>query len=292
MGLGGFLTQNPQKGCALITGAGGRLGRLLQAAYAQSPNHLYRFEFQSRRPGADHQWSPGDDPRALPHCEAVIGLWGATSGSPAALSQNAQLVSTTSELAQALGAKRVIHLSSAAVYGPGTSMNENHSVGHCSDYGKSKLEMEKAARKRGQTDGLTHICLRLANVVGADSLAPALQHAGPATIDSFTCDPEPPKGPLRSYISASDLLRVLDGLLALPEIEWPAILNVACPEPIFMDALIRAADKDVIWQPAPPTAVAEVTLDATYLQKLLPSLNFLSTAPALIDDWRRLESLG
>ena len=115
MGLGGFLTQNPQKGCALITGAGGRLGRLLQAAYAQSPKHLYRFEFQSRRPGADHQWSPGDDPRALPHCEAVIGLWGATSSSPAVLSQNALLLSTKPELAQAIGTKRVIHLPATAV---------------------------------------------------------------------------------------------------------------------------------------------------------------------------------
>ena len=268
------------------------MGSLLYTSYRANLNHSYRFAFQSRRPGADYQWSPGDDPGPLPRCDAVIGLWGATAGSQAALSENARLVSTTSQTAQAIGAKRVIHLSSAAVYGPGVAMNEDHPVGHCGDYGKSKLDMEEAAKAQHQEDGLTHLCLRLANVVGADSLAPALRSPDAAKIDNFTQPPAPPKGPLRSYIGASDLLKVLDGLLSLPEVAWPQILNVACPEPIFMDALIRAADKDVTWQPAPPTAVAEVTLDVTRLQRLLPSFTFMTTAPALIDDWRRLESLG
>ncbi|MEM6312333.1 MAG: NAD-dependent epimerase/dehydratase family protein, partial [Pseudomonadota bacterium] len=200
MGLGSFLAQNPQKGCALITGAGGRLGSLLQASYASNPNRTFRFAFQSRSPGADHQWAPGDDPALLPACDAVIGLWGATSGNPAALSENARLVSTTSQLAKALDAERVIHLSSGAVYGPGTALHEDHPLGRSSDYGKSKLDMERAVADQRQADGLTHICLRLANVVGADSLAPTLRHTKPAYIDNFARDSSPPKAPLRSYI--------------------------------------------------------------------------------------------
>lgn len=292
MGLGGFLTQNPQKGCALITGAGGRLGRLLQAAQALDAELRWRFQFQSRGPGADFCWSPGDNPNELPRCNAVIALWGVTSGNPDQLADNTRLVSTTSQIALALGARKVVHLSSAAVYGPGKMMNEDHPVGNCNDYGKSKLAMERAILEQKKTDGLAHICIRLANVVGADSLAPALRNPEPARMDNFGKNPDHPKGPLRSYIGASDLLSVLDGLLLRPESDWPAVLNIACPKPIFMDDLIAASDKEVIWQPAPAHAIPEVTLDVTHLQRLLPSLNFMDTASTLIDGWRRLESIS
>ena len=287
--MSGFVTQNPHKGCALITGAGGRLGALLRAARDLSPQVGRSFLFQSRGPGMDICWSPGDSTEDLPRVDAVIALWGATSGTEDELAENARLVPVTSQLARDLGASKVIHLSSAAIYGPGQDMNEDHPIGNCNPYGKSKIDMEHAVDAHREADGLVHICLRLANVVGADSLAPALRQSSPATIDNFGTDTHP-QGPLRSYISATDLLAIFDALINLPAAAWPHVLNIACPTPIAMDALILAADKEVIWRSAPQSAVAQVTLDVTRLQTLLPSLSFLSTAPALINAWRRLES--
>ncbi|MEO0372327.1 MAG: NAD-dependent epimerase/dehydratase family protein, partial [Pseudomonadota bacterium] len=126
----------------LITGAGGKLGRLLRAARRALPDLHHDYVFQSRGSGADVQWSPGDSLAPLPRCTAVIALWGATSGDEAALAQNSLLVAQSRDLAQALRATRLMHLSSAAVYGPGQNMNEDHATNPQNNYGKSKLEME------------------------------------------------------------------------------------------------------------------------------------------------------
>lgn len=287
--MSGVMAQIPQKGCALITGAGGRLGHLLRAAYALNAQTLPPFVFQSRQPGADIQWSEGDPTDLLPRGEAVIALWGATSGDPETLSENTRLADLSTQVAQEIGASRVLHISTAAVYGPGQNINEDHPTDNCNIYGKSKLDMERHVARLSATGTLTHICLRLANVVGADSLAPALRSSEPVKMDMFNDDPTAPVGPIRSYIGAGDLLWVMHGLLNLPAEHWPATLNVACPRPIAMDALLRAADKDVIYRPAPASASAEVTLDVSRLEALLPSVTFHTTAPALIKEWRRLE---
>ncbi|MEL7280127.1 MAG: NAD-dependent epimerase/dehydratase family protein [Pseudomonadota bacterium] len=284
------MAQFPKKGCALITGAGGRLGKLLRAARDLKPYLHHEMVFQSRVGGADIQWSPGDSFDTLPRADAVIALWGRTSGSEEDLADNARLARLSSEMAVGTGATRIMHISTAAVYGPGRMMNEDHPTNTCNLYGKSKKDMETQIAALRDDMGLTHICLRLANVVGADSLAPALRSPGAATIDMFNADTDAPEGPRRSYIGAGDLLGVFDGLLSLPAETWPDVLNVACPKPISMDALIRAANKDVIWRPAPASAAAEVTLDASRLLTLLPSLTFRTTASALIEEWQCLES--
>lgn len=286
------MAELPKKGCALITGAGGRLGKLLRAARSDTPDLVHDFVFQSRNPGADLQWSPGQDTAILPKCKAVIALWGATSGTEDALKLNADLVTETVRVAREVGAQHVIHMSSAAVYGPGQTMAEDHPTSHCNAYGKSKLAMEDAVAQHRAEGDLHHICLRLANVVGADSLAPALRNTSPAMMDNFSPNPDTPQGPVRSYIGAGDLIRVLDGLLTLSGTEWPDHINIASSTTFAMDDLMRAANKDVIWQPAPPSATAEVTLDVSRLQALLPNLAHGTTAAELIAQWQRLESLG
>ncbi|MEM7731812.1 MAG: NAD-dependent epimerase/dehydratase family protein [Pseudomonadota bacterium] len=275
----------------LITGAGGRLGRLLQAARADSPDLHHRFLFQSRGAKADLRWIPGESLDHLPHCIAIIALWGATSGEVDALAQNAALVSLSADLARGLAATRVIHLSSAAVYGPGHNMNEDHPTDHCNNYGKSKLKLEDAVDFDRQKADLTHISLRLANVVGADSVAPVLRGERPAKIDNFSLTP-PHQGPIRSYIGAKGLLQIFDTLLTLPAQAWPKVLNVAAPAPVSMDALARAAGAPVFWQQAPQTAVPEVTLDVSRLQALMPGITLATTAAELVAEWRRLESLA
>lgn len=170
-------------------------------------------------------------------------------------------------------------------------MKEDHPTGDCNLYGKSKLAMESEIDLDRQKSDLTHIALRLANVVGADSLAPVLRGERPAKIDDFSAGPDH-QGPIRSYIGAKGLLQILDALCTLPATAWPKILNVAAPLPVSMDALALAAGQPVLWQPAPQTAVPVVTLDVSLLQTLLPDIKLAETAAELIAEWRRLERLA
>ncbi len=278
------MTEISQKGCALITGAGGRLGPLLRAARDANAAMTNGFLFQSRRPGFDVQWSPGSPTHALPRCTALVALWGATTGTAQDLALNAQLVETSAELALEIGAKKVIHLSTAGVYGPGIAMSEDHPVGQTGPYGQAKIAMEKAVAARRGQDGLSHLCLRLANVVGADSLEPALSGRTSARVDQFADG----RGPMRSYIGASDLLMVIDALLAFPADAWPEVLNVAAPKPVAMEALLEAANRAVTWVPAPSSAIQTVTLDVSRMQALLPHLIFRNSAEDHIADWQCL----
>ncbi len=282
------MTEIPQKGCALVTGSGGRLGRLLRAAHRTAATTQRRFVFQSRSPGSDVRWSPGMSSAVLPRCEALIALWGVTGGQAEALRANTKLVETGITLAQEIGARRMIHLSSAAVYGPGTQMNEDHPTGQTGAYGQAKCDMEAAvAQHQGQND-ITHICLRLGNVVGADSLAPALKGEVSARVDQFPDG----RGPLRSYIGATDLLAVLKALLDLPSDIWPEVLNVAAPKALPMDALLGAAGCPFDWSTAPNTAIPEATLDVARMMALLPGLIQYSTADEMIRDWKHLDRLS
>lgn len=270
----------------LITGAGGRLGRLLRAAHRRDGQAGQNVVFQSRQPGADVQWSPGDLTQALPHCATLVALWGATSGDTAGLEQNSALVDLTFEIARICRARRVLHLSTAAVYGSGSELCEISPLHPLNAYGRAKCRME--ARIKSCLPGATeqHVILRLANVIGADSLAPALRGDGAVRLDRFP-DGE---GPQRSYIAASDVLRVILRLSELQSARCPPLLNVAAPRPVDMEALARAAGKPIIWQPAPKDAVQNVTLDATRLARLVAPETLVSRPEALIRDWQELET--
>ncbi|MFN3208500.1 MAG: NAD-dependent epimerase/dehydratase family protein [Roseovarius sp.] len=267
----------------LVTGSGGRLGRLLFAARKLSGPQTPRFIFQSRKPGRDLQWSPDMPLGHLPNCDVIIALWGVTSGSDNALAENAALVETTRRTARACGAERVFHLSSAAVYGPGAQMSETTETAASTAYGKAKIDMEAAVR--AARDTYRHCVLRLANVVGADSLAPALLSHGDVTLDRFADG----HGPRRSYIGATDLLRVFRGLSELDADLMPPAINIAAADPVSMEDLAVAAGKAVIWRPAPVTGIQDATLDVTRMRTLLPEVRPASDPKALWDELRRLE---
>jgi UDP-glucose 4-epimerase len=282
------VAQLPQDNAVLVTGAGGRLGRLLRRAAARDGTGSVPFTFQSRRPGCDLTWAPGDPEQRLPRCGMVVALWGRTAGSADALAENAALVATSQSVAAACGARKLVHLSSAAVYGPGRAMTEQTTPHPTSDYAQAKRAMELAAARTPPGGGVAQCCLRLANVMGADSLAPSLRGTGPVALDRFADG----RGPLRSYIAASDLLQVLCRLAALPHDALPPLLNVAAPAPIGMDALARAAGRPIAWRPAPETAVPVVTLDTGRLTGLLPGMDFRRSAEHLVADWRSLEAMA
>lgn len=271
----------------LVTGSQGRLGRLLRCAWRHAPPcGGPRPLWQSRHAPADLVWSPGASLTDAPACDTVIALWGVTGGSAANLSVNTDLAFHSLRLARATGASRVLHLSSAAIYGPGTGHQEAQPPAPVTPYGHAKMTMEDTIR-HWQDGPIRHCRLRLANVVGAESLAAALQPPGrPVTLDRFADG----RGPRRSYIAPGDLARVLAGLAALP-LQWlPSVLNVTAPCPIGMEDLARAAGCPVTWHTAPHSAVPEVSLDGARLAALLPGAVQCQTPDRMIADLRRCQA--
>ena len=268
----------------LVLGSGGRLGNLLRAAFDLLAFDDAMVFYQTRLPSTRDdtiQWAPGDGPGVLPACDAVIALWGRTSGSPEILQQNSTLAEETERVGATTRAQRMFHLSSAAIYGPAVDAAENAFPAPTTPYGASKLAMEaRVAEMPGHER--RHVCLRLANVVGADSLAPALTRDGEVRLDQFPNG----DGPTRSYIGAKDLAVVILALTRCAPDRLPSVLNVAAPEPVSMSALARAAGKKIVWQPAPPQAVARVTLNTDRLRTLLPHVSVTSDPAVLIEDWR------
>ncbi|MEL6409249.1 MAG: SDR family oxidoreductase [Pseudomonadota bacterium] len=268
----------------LITGSGGRLGTLLQAAFHRDGSDV-DVVFQSSKPGMDVQWRVGDPLFKLPKTDAVLALWGVTRGDDEALAHNSQLAFLSDEVAEATGAHRVFHCSTAAIYGPGQEMFEDRPPAPINAYGAAKLEMERHIRGFVESEGKSHTVLRLANIVGADSLAPSLTSDDPVTLHKFADG----KGPLRSYLAASDLLRITYALMQNPPSSHLEVLNLAAPHPVEMEALARAAGKQIIWQDAPETAVQEVSLNTQRLSNMVPKAIKHRNAKEMIADWQSVK---
>ncbi len=234
----------------------------------------------SRQPGADVTWAPGDPPGVLPRAHAVLALWGVTRGSAEAMQANVTLADEAIAIARAIGASRVLHASSAAVYGPASGwLHEDTETAPVAAYGQSKCRMEDhVLAAQGAVD---QIVMRIGNVAGADSLFANLREGAEITLDRFADG----QGPARSYIAPGDLAQVIRCLCltASP----PRIVNVAAPAPTDMQALVRAAGAGLIWRPAPQTALQRVALDTTRLSALCPLPPHAADAEHLVSDARR-----
>ena len=105
----------------LVLGASGRVGRLLRAVWAATPpagrafTHVMRKDFGGN---GEVLWRPGMPLADLPAADAVIALWGAVPAKGARLADNVFLARQAVDIARAIGADRVLHCSSAAVYAP------------------------------------------------------------------------------------------------------------------------------------------------------------------------------
>ncbi len=276
-------------GTVLILGASGKLGKMLRRHWRiAAPQGLtVNWQYRENPPEGDWRWSPGEPTQGvLPQVDAIVALWGVTPGQGADLAKNRSLALEAMALAETLGAGRVLHCSSAAVYSPGPdSLDETQAGGAINAYGAAKLEMEAALARwtRAHPDGPTSCAMRIANVVGADSLFGTMARGdGAITLDRFANG----EGPWRSYVSVAALARSIEALLGCGAAEFPQIVNVAAPKPVAMEALARAAGRDVDWREAPEGAAPMVALNTARLSRLvrLPS----ETAEDMIAGWHRL----
>lgn len=247
----------------LVLGSSGKVGQALRHAWRDAPLPGILPVFQARRPGQgiDLVWAPGAPLPPLRDIGAVVALWGVTQGAPRDLARNAGLGRCAQDLARRLGADRVLHASSSAVYAPGPAQREADRPDPQTDYGRAKLAMEQAVRDHG---GPRPCMLRMANVRGADSLAPAIMR-GRAVLDRFPDG----TGPRRSYLSAATLLRVIDRLLRCPLNALPDVINVADPGLQDMGDLLLASGVFISRRAASADAVPVAGVSIERLQRLM-----------------------
>jgi nucleoside-diphosphate-sugar epimerase len=265
----------------LILGASGRLGRMLQLAWRQAAPAGLRCVWQDRHAGGPDRivWDPlggAEVTSVLPRADAVLNLLGVTAGDPAALALNTPLALAGVEAARALGARRCLVASSAAVYGPAEAAAEGRAASPATAYGQAKAAMEAALR------GAPCVTLlRIGNVAGADALlGGARPGSGPVLLDRFADG----AGPVRSYIGPRDLAHVLAALAMAADL--PDTLNISAPGAVAMVDLLTAARLDWRWRPAPPDAVQRVTLDTARLQRHVPLPARAADPAEIVRQWQ------
>ena len=120
--------------------------------------------------------------------------------------------------------------------------------------------------------------LRLGNVAGADAILGGWR-AG------FTLDQLPDgRTPARSYIGPGKLARVLHALSMADTV--PGLLNIAAPGTVEMGDLLDAAHLDWTARPATDQTIAQVHLDTTTLERLVPFAPTDSTAEGIVRDMK------
>ena len=260
----------------LLLGAGGKLGRMVRAAWPVVSDRRLVPVTRGAGDGA-LRWVPGTPHGDLPRVGAVVALWGVTGRAPDALAMNSYLAEQAQSLAIALGATRVIHCSSAAVYAPAdTPVSEVTDLAPFTPYGQAKLAMERRLAELSDAQIATTV-LRIGNVAGAESLFANMRPGGCVTLDRFPSG----RGPWRSYIGPTDLARVIAAMLEAPAAAVDRIFNVGAPAPVCMDDIARAAGCHVDWRPAPDTATERLVLDTARLGEICP-LPMSSADPACI----------
>ena len=279
----------------LVTGAAGRIGRMLQVAW--STGDLANFEpiwCVRRASGPAHlQWDilSGIVP-PIPKGAVILHLAGVLRGDPCALADNTKMALKVCDAAKATGVQHVFIASSAAVYGRGSvDLTESHVPHPVSDYGRAKLVMERQVLRWSQNAGAfaPHItCLRIGNIVGADAIIGQEVAGRHINLDSIAGHSG---GPMRSYIGPRALAYVLAQLMR--SAAWgkamPKILNIATQRPVFMADLLTAAKLPFHFAPSETSVIAKVCLSTARLAALadLPS----QSPDDLIADWRSLAAL-
>ena len=279
----------------LVTGAAGRIGRMLQVSW--STDDLAGFEpiwcvRQASSP-AHLQWDilSGIVP-PIPKGAVILHLAGVVRGDPCALAYNTEMALKVCDAAKAAGVPHVFIASSAAVYGRGSADLTESQIPHpVSDYGRAKLAMERQVLRWSKNAGAfaPHTtCLRIGNIVGADALIGQAVAGRHINLDSIAGHRG---GPMRSYIGPRALAYVLAQLMRSAGLgkAMPKILNIATQPPVFMADLLKAAKLPFQFAPPETSVLAKVCLSTARLAGLadLPS----QSPDDLIADWRSLGAL-
>lgn len=239
----------------LVLGNTGRVGRALRKIW---PAHVPVL-WQTRQPANAPDtitWDILNTPAPnLPPLAGVVVLAGVTTGPNLAL--NTHLAVAAAQLNAP-----VLLTSTQAVYGrPIAPVDETTTPDPQTDYALAKLAMENAVAHYPHVTSL-----RLANVIGCDALAAAVQQ-GPVTLDQFSDG----QGPRRMMITPAALIDVIYNLSHATG-PLPSVLNVAQPGLVPMQAILASLGVKWQWRPAGPDALASLEMDVERLMQYVPDL--------------------
>jgi nucleoside-diphosphate-sugar epimerase len=274
----------------LVLGSTGRLGSILRNYWRNRPDVIWqaRHFHKGALPFRTEEDLLHHAGRGKLRISAVLALWGVVPGTGQSLHNNTKLALNAMQIASQLGADRVLHCSSAAVYQPSSApLDEDTSPQPQGAYGHAKLEMEQALRNwRGTFGESPSICvMRIGNVMGADSLSASMRAAVGTgqriKLDRFANG----RAAYRSFLSGADLARCLTALTECPIKELPKIVNLASQQATAMDAVLRHAGLEFEWQDAPPHTNPRVELETARLRTLLDLGPDSATPAHLLADW-------
>lgn len=245
-------------------------------------------------------------------CEAVVHL-AAVSSVPQSIadpqhtmSVNVEGTETVLGVAEALGLKRVIIASSAAVYGanPTMPLHEGLELEPLSPYAQSKQRNEHALVKARQR-GLNAIALRFFNVYGGRQLRLSTNTSViPSFIRTMAAGTAPHMhgdgSQSRDFIHVTDLARAVLALAERPSPYETSVANVCSGEEHTLLNLVDAINailvhRGLISEPLVPTHAANRAGDIhrslganAVLKDLIdwsPSIALQQGLDAMIDDW-------
>ena len=257
----------------VVLGSKGRLGRILRIVWGNNP----KIVWHARRPapsviGCDLLDNPEELAQLLAPAQAVIVLAG-----PAGQGGQVHADLARAVLSARPSRARVFLPSSAAVYGAQANpLIENRATQPLSPYGRAKAQMEATVQEARNVTSL-----RIGNVAGADAALGGWHSE--FKLDQFSDG----RTPLRSYIGPIALANALADLVAHPG-PLPSVLNVAQEPALEMGAVLDAAQLPYAHQPAPPSAIAEVSLCTKTLARYT-ELN-LADAKHMVSEWRALRN--
>lgn len=256
----------------VILGATGQIGRIISNNLLNDPDLHLILQSRSERPGY-HKWNPDEGTagltQLLENSDVVLNLIGKIP-SPGVTKHdfqrvNVKLAVKILETARRAGVPKIFMTSTAAVYGrpisPEKPFKENSILSPLSEYGKSKVAMEK---ELGKISGADLSTLRIGNVAGADALLGQfvdMRQIKEITLDRF----QDGKGPNRSYIGPKRLSETIKRL-AISLNEIPTCLNVTSWPPTAMEDMLISLDQRrpgsirQKWRAADSSAIQNVSL--------------------------------
>lgn len=276
----------------LVTGAAGKLGRILRKVWLQTGALGRGPVWTVRQPvfPDDVTWDILSGPvPPIAKSAVIFHLAGILRGDAASLAANTALALMVCKTAKKAGAKHVFLASSAAVYGSSCERHTEETLPWPqSDYGHAKLNMEREALNWAQNAGANApgvTCLRIGNVLGADMLLGKAVHDQEILLDPV---PGHRKGPIRSYIGPHAFAQVIAKLIssAVAGASLPEILNIAAPKPVYMADLLLAAKQPFRFGPPNSGIIPSVNISSERLASLVPLVS--TPAKAMVADWQRL----
>jgi len=264
----------------LLLGANGKLGQMVRYFWPKTDELITL----ARNAQADIVWSIDQNMDAFPKADVVLALWGQTKVTQESLNENADLAAAAQRIGQKVGAKMVIHASTAAVYRPTrTPSRESDLPSPQNLYGQSKVMMEQSP---ALGDGPSAVVLRIGNVIGADGLFNAIRAGGAIVLDTF----EDGKGPLRSYVTPDFLTDALWRLSQMHPQDIKSPLNISQRPDLWMEDILQALGQSYTMREAPKGANQYACLDSTCLYSLLDLSQDEKTVQDLLAPWLEFDT--